>query len=246
MLAHGTLQSHTKRILSGAPSSCSTPTQYLFIDSSNGGVNAKPDKIVRSFVMRSARSKKPWSTRPKSPKKEEFPGARIKRHSSRKHSIIEHGPSYYDLPRLQCSGCPASVDHMSMPSPSSTKSESVFSCYNIGCTCDSPSPSFTSSCVEFKDGEDAFDLLVQQHDLTPYYDNLNMTTLGSLECLVVPLDIHSEGLLQQCKYITRASSYWEANITSSHRGRSTAYDSYRSSQIIATSRNGLDSDVRPE
>jgi hypothetical protein len=35
------------------------PTSFMFIDSSNGGVNAKPDKVVRSFVMKSARNKKP-------------------------------------------------------------------------------------------------------------------------------------------------------------------------------------------
>jgi hypothetical protein len=40
----------------------------MFIDSTSHGVNAKPDKAVRSFVMKSARSKKPWSTRQKSPK----------------------------------------------------------------------------------------------------------------------------------------------------------------------------------
>jgi hypothetical protein len=42
--------------------------QFMFIDSTSHGVNAKPDKAVRSFVMKSARSKKPWSTRQKSPK----------------------------------------------------------------------------------------------------------------------------------------------------------------------------------
>jgi hypothetical protein len=46
------------------------PTQFMFIDSTDHGVNAKPDKAVRSFVMKSARSKKPWSTRQKSPKTE--------------------------------------------------------------------------------------------------------------------------------------------------------------------------------
>jgi len=40
------------------------PTTFMFIDSSNGGVNAKPDKDVRSFVMKSARNKKAWSTKP--------------------------------------------------------------------------------------------------------------------------------------------------------------------------------------
>jgi hypothetical protein len=49
--------------------------QFMFIDSTSQGVNAKPDKAVRSFVMKSARSKKPWSTRQKSPKTETGPNA---------------------------------------------------------------------------------------------------------------------------------------------------------------------------
>ncbi|PVI07361.1 hypothetical protein DM02DRAFT_498903, partial [Periconia macrospinosa] len=51
------------------------PMQFMFIDSTSHGVNAKPDKAVRSFVMKSARSKKPWSTRQKSPKTEADPDA---------------------------------------------------------------------------------------------------------------------------------------------------------------------------
>ncbi|KAJ4305066.1 hypothetical protein N0V90_000596 [Kalmusia sp. IMI 367209] len=49
--------------------------QFMFIDSSEKGVNSKPDRNVRSFVMKSARSKKPWSTRPgqKSPKEDTDP-----------------------------------------------------------------------------------------------------------------------------------------------------------------------------
>lgn len=52
------------------------PMQFMFIDSTSHGVNAKPDKAVRSFVMKSARSKKPWSTRQKSPKSEVDPDLR--------------------------------------------------------------------------------------------------------------------------------------------------------------------------
>ncbi|CAI6340214.1 unnamed protein product [Periconia digitata] len=51
------------------------PMQFMFIDSTSHGVNAKPDKAVRSFVMKSARSKKPWSTRQKSPKTDADPDA---------------------------------------------------------------------------------------------------------------------------------------------------------------------------
>lgn len=58
--------------------------QFMFIDSTDHGTNAKPNKAVRSFVMHQARRQKPWSTRqkPQSPDEEESaatglsPGAR--------------------------------------------------------------------------------------------------------------------------------------------------------------------------
>ncbi|KAF2865894.1 fungal-specific transcription factor domain-containing protein [Massariosphaeria phaeospora] len=45
----------------------STKRQFMFIDSTSHGTNAKPDKTVRSFVMHQARRQKPWSTRQKNP-----------------------------------------------------------------------------------------------------------------------------------------------------------------------------------
>src|SRR4051794_38762700 len=42
------------------------PMKFMFIDSSDKGTNAKPDKAVRSFVMHQARRNKPWSTRQRS------------------------------------------------------------------------------------------------------------------------------------------------------------------------------------
>ena len=60
----------------GSRRSGKKPMQFMFIDSTSHGVNAKPDKAVRSFVMKSARSKKPWSTRQKSPKSEADPDDR--------------------------------------------------------------------------------------------------------------------------------------------------------------------------
>ena len=40
--------------------------KFMFIDASDQGGNAKPNKAVRSFVMHQARRQKPWSTRQKS------------------------------------------------------------------------------------------------------------------------------------------------------------------------------------
>ncbi|KAH7401039.1 hypothetical protein DE146DRAFT_736001 [Phaeosphaeria sp. MPI-PUGE-AT-0046c] len=80
MLAYSATQKYDSRSESGPQPKC--PTKFMFIDSSHGGVNAKPDKNVRSFVMKSARTKKTWSTRPKSPKKDPSSDTRAKREPS--------------------------------------------------------------------------------------------------------------------------------------------------------------------
>jgi hypothetical protein len=206
MLAHNEPQSYPGQFLSGAPPKRSTPKQYLFIDSSNGGVNAKPDKVVRSFVMKSARNKKPWSTRPKSPKTEDCSEMTARRRSNGpKHGIADPKSGHNNLPKLECSGLSPSVDHLSTTSPSSMKSDSIFSCHNIGCVCDSPVSSYTSPLIEFRDGDDAFDLALPQYEQPPCHGVFNMAALGPLNCLVVTLDMHAEGLLRHCRYIGIAS-----------------------------------------
>ncbi|EAT84742.1 hypothetical protein HBH56_048410 [Parastagonospora nodorum] len=173
------------------------PTQFMFIDSSNGGVNAKPDKIVRSFVMKSARNKKPWSTRPRSSKSEEPPGAKDQRNSlSRNYSIVEKGSCRSNVPRIQCNRYPAPNDSVATP-PSSLTSDSVFSSQDAVCACDSPVSSLTSPQAECMGGDEALALIPPQHELPPNYNMLNLTSLGTLDCLVVPLDRHSEGLLHR-------------------------------------------------
>jgi hypothetical protein len=202
MLAHNEPQSYPGQLLLGAPTKRSTPTQYMFIDSSNGGVNAKPDKVVRSFVMKSARNKKPWSTRPKSPKTGDCSETKVRRRSyGRKRGIADPELGHNNLPQLDCSELSPSVDHLSTTSPSSVKSDSIFSCHNIGCACDSPASSYTSPLIEFKDREDAFNLSLPHYEQSPCHGVFNIAALGSLNCLVVTLDIHSEGLLQHCRYI---------------------------------------------
>jgi hypothetical protein len=84
-------------------------TSFIFIDSSNSGVNGKPDKVVRSFVMKSARNKKPWSTRPTSPRTDIPVIAKARRNSPRPKITID---SYmetaarlvWNATQLQCCG----------------------------------------------------------------------------------------------------------------------------------------------
>lgn len=177
------------------------PTQFMFIDSSNGGVNAKPDKIVRSFVMKSARNKKPWSTRPRSPKSEEPPTANDQRSSlSQKCSIVEQSSGNSTVPRFECNRYLVSNDRLPT-SPSSLTSESAFFSQDTVGACDSPISNLTSPQPEYMDGGSALVLLIPQHELSPRYNMLSLTTLGNLDCLVVPLDMHSEGLLHRCRHM---------------------------------------------
>jgi hypothetical protein len=198
MLAHKALPGHDGRLLSATPSKRPAATNFMFIDSSNGGVNAKPDKIVRSFVMKSARNKKPWSTRPKSPKSERSSDTIPRRRpSSGKQSTDQHSSISDQAPRVQRSEFSVLGDDLSMTSPSSTKSDSIFSCQSFGCAC-SPVSSFTSPSIEYKHVDGAFGLRATQQEFSARYDVLNTMALGSLNSLVVSLDIKAEGLLQQC------------------------------------------------
>jgi hypothetical protein len=140
------------------------PTNFMFIDSNNGGVNAKPDKVVRSFVMKSARNKKPWSTRPKSPKAETpMIASPRRRSSSRAHSSNGQlqgsgGPS-----RVECD---ASTVSRTVASPSSSRSNSVFSNTSSNWAAgESPVSTHTiSPCAEYGYADDAFDLSNQSNE----------------------------------------------------------------------------------
>ncbi|KAF2205614.1 hypothetical protein GQ43DRAFT_477206 [Delitschia confertaspora ATCC 74209] len=71
------------------------PQTFMFIDSSQPGVNLKPDKAVRSFVMHQARSRRRWSTRKppicpeETPDTEEAPESAVKsvRRSPKKNQL---------------------------------------------------------------------------------------------------------------------------------------------------------------
>lgn len=60
---------------------------FMFIDSSDHGTNAKPDKAVRSFVMHQARRQKPWSTRQKRSESPPSAGAR-RRSKAKSYSVL--------------------------------------------------------------------------------------------------------------------------------------------------------------
>jgi hypothetical protein len=175
------------------------PTQFMFINSSNGGINAKPDKVVRSFVMKSARNKKSWSTRPKSPKTKTAARAeadqahalednKVSWHSARAglYGSSSIGPSRSDYTRC-------------ITSPNNSRSNSISSSYSNTYFHESYIPDQTSPGVEsgFELNTSRYALLRQQ--LLPPQDSFDKKAFSSFGCLVVPLDANAESLLQQCK-----------------------------------------------
>lgn len=173
------------------------PTKFMFIDSSNGGVNAKPDRVVRSFVMKSARNKKPWSTRPKSPKEEDDTEKSStatsveKNHLHRVHNLAIETWDPLDAYRKD-----SLWDCQSLVSPASSRSGSFSSAYSNGRTCDSPCSCYTHPFSEHKS---AFNFPVQQVTVSTYRDGFDIRFAKSLDCLPVHLDVHTQRLLHQCE-----------------------------------------------
>ncbi|KAH9871925.1 hypothetical protein J1614_006183 [Plenodomus biglobosus] len=206
------------------------PTAFMFIDASNGGVNAKPDKVVRSFVMKSARNRKPWSTKPKSPVSETpikgrssqrplyWPaGSTIPVHTSRYSPVLEYNTSLVPL------GLPV------IASPSSG-SDSVVSCQNNGGACGSPLSNYTSPRDEFDGISFSCDAVQQMN--SKYQSNPNIGFAASFDCLAVRLDAYTECLIHQFIEFTipnllpidlhrssrEAATYWVATCLQSPIG----------------------------
>jgi hypothetical protein len=196
MLAHHEPHGHDRQISPVAQTKHAT--QFMFIDSSNGGVNAKPDKVVRSFVMKSARNKKSWSTRPKSPRRNpSSDGKNKRRSSSRKHSMAVPCPPDR-LSRLDNNRSCESGYNSSMTSPNSVKSESISSCQDSYCLCDSAGSCSTSPCVEYNQDDDDFACLPYQRRRPVHRKSSITTSMRSFDCLVVNLDIQAKNLLHRC------------------------------------------------
>lgn len=103
MFAHCELQELSGRDASRKQST--RPPQFMFIDcdSRKGGINAKPHTMVQSFVMKSARHKKSWSTRPRSPKLDLSAITKLRRRSSsRKTGITEQVHATADASQSEC------------------------------------------------------------------------------------------------------------------------------------------------
>ncbi|KAF2852330.1 hypothetical protein T440DRAFT_488401 [Plenodomus tracheiphilus IPT5] len=167
----------------------------MFIDASNGGVNAKPDKLVRSFVMKSARNKKPWSTKPKSPVSEKLVQGRAPRRppsrpDDRKKTVQLCGCS----PHAECNTCPSSQDQSVVSSPDS-RSVSVVSSRNSDRAYESSLSSYASPHAEYDDTSFPCDTVRRLS--AKYQCNSNIGFSASFDCLAVRLDAYAEGLIHQ-------------------------------------------------
>lgn len=173
------------------------PTKFMFIDSSNGGVNAKPDRVVRSFVMKSARNRKTWSTRPKSPKEEQFVESdSLKQLSSCSEAQYEAASSFDPWSPQSFRKDSLWEDHF-VTSPGSSKHGST---YSASRTCDSPPSGHTSPYSEYDHVENAYDPPSRQHTTLTVRDGFDVRFTRPLNCLSVDLDARSQRLLHQCEH----------------------------------------------
>ncbi|KAH9877458.1 hypothetical protein IAQ61_002825 [Plenodomus lingam] len=171
------------------------PTAFMFIDASNGGINAKPDKVVRSFVMKSARNKKPWSTKPRNQASENgitetsLQGLPCQPKSCTK--LMQTGGSN---PQQQCYNSPIPWDFSVVLSPSSG-SDSVASSRNSDMAHGSPVSSYASPRAECENI--GFPCDAVQHIGSIYQPSPSTRLTASFNCLAVRLDAYTEGLIHQ-------------------------------------------------
>ncbi|KAL6705770.1 hypothetical protein ACN47E_006407 [Coniothyrium glycines] len=216
------------------------PKTFMFIDSSNGGVNAKPDKIVRSFVMKSARNKKPWSTRPKS----DTSASAKSRQQSDPHvlSLDRHHGDVDQLPELDWTTWSSSGSQKSVTSPSANSTYSSASRKSSYQTYESPRSANTSPHSENHSSENAFQARdSEQRSYDTYYGPI-FGLLRSFDCLSVQLDPHSQRILHQFvvssthlfpidpyKSSEKAATDWFAGCIQSPHGASFIYTALSSS-----------------
>lgn len=210
---------------------------YMFIDSSNGGVNAKPDKDVRSFVMKRARNKRAWSTRPRTLKDETITGKAPR--------PLTTSPSYsYDIQHRVVESR-ISKDHWhTILSPSSSRSNSVYSSRSSNWTCDS-SVSIHTSASDHDQADDDHNFLYQRAAAAAQRNGLTPGFSRSFGYLAVRLDSIGEELLHHCKFLL-PSLHHVTNEDSSRRSVNTSGTTDRSTWFRPGKGYGLGHLVSPQ
>ncbi|KAF2735062.1 hypothetical protein EJ04DRAFT_222574 [Polyplosphaeria fusca] len=170
------------------------PMSFMFIDSSNQGQNAKPDKAVRSFVMHQARRQKPWSTRQKLPPSPEPGLASADLPASRKRPL--RGPHRADEEEWSQSEPSPNLWHaQSLGSPVSSVGASSRSASQ---PCATPPSSYGSVC-DSPDchGEACGHAAHQRRDSTALVrrDGFALGILDPFDCLAVHTDGRTSSLI---------------------------------------------------
>lgn len=187
------------------------PMQFMFIDSTSHGVNAKPDKAVRSFVMKSARSKKPWSTRQKSPKTETDPDADSPPNENPSTPSLNIRPGYispgsnsgYWSESTTPTLTPLSA-HSHPPLDSNHGGFPVVSTYSQPYVHLSSSPRVACN-IPYCTGEfcgqvhDAYTALTTRANIT-------LQSANTFDCFPIPTNVRIRGLIDNCKFCDWANS----------------------------------------
>lgn len=173
------------------------PQQFMFIDSTGAnGVNAKPDKNVRSFVMKSARSKKPWSTRQK--EKSTSPSEEDSR-TLPNHSKLENPSPTLVSPSWQhAATSPTTWSTTSTASPVSRRNGSFLATDSGSQPYLSP-PSTSCSLCDIPHCTGDLCAQPQRSNQLTTKRGYAVRFVADLDCLPVPTDRNTRDLLENCK-----------------------------------------------
>ena len=160
-------------------------------------MNAKPDRVVRSFVMKSARTRRKWSTRPKSPKEQ------LLVNPTPLEQLSEYTIAPCDTAAVTELWSPRGFrkdslwEDTALASPASSRDGGSFSTSSERQRGSSPTSGHTSPFSEYSHTENAY----AWHTSSTYRDGFEVRFMNPLDCLPVYLDARSQRLLQQCKHI---------------------------------------------
>jgi hypothetical protein len=167
--------------------------KFMFIDSTDHGRNAKPDKAVRSFVMHQARRSKTWSTRQR---------------GATSPNSVETDPPSTGAPepagssavqsKAQRAACKRRRwrNASSTPSPLYAQSDasSASSCKHSGHS--TPASSVGSVYdPRYSNGE----LYLQAHRALARQDGFALGVIDPFDCLAVRMDSKTSSMLDHCK-----------------------------------------------
>lgn len=181
----------------------------MFIDSTGAnGVNAKPDKNVRSFVMKSARSKKPWSTRQK--EKSNSPAEDSPQPLQESTRLEDISPITTSPSWQHAAASPTTWSTPSNLSPVSSRNGSILSTRSRSEPYITPPLSACNLCDSPQCAGDLCQRPQPSYQLATR-NGFNVGFVADLDCLPVPTDANTRELLQNCKL---SSKFWFGNMLS--------------------------------